>query len=139
MSLKIQNHNLAEIVKKKEEERKLFEDKNRKLLDRNNELAKQLTGQLIVQGARNLFWEMIIAEATKIRSYLNFIKDKEMVINAARQSCVAVIEALERKSADTARNTINFLNTLSEEELRIMGIKDMITMIIWARKVVGKH
>ena len=38
------NQKLAEIVKKKEEERKLFENKNKELLDRNDKFAKQLTG-----------------------------------------------------------------------------------------------
>ena len=40
---------------------------------------------------------------------------------------------------DTTNNTINFLNTLSEEDLRIMKIKDIITMITCARKVVEKN
>ena len=62
-----------------------------------------------------------------------------MVINAARQSCTAVKEALNKNPMDTTKNTINFLNTLSEEYLRTMGIKDKITVIAWARKVVGKH
>ena len=53
-------------------------------------LAKQLTRQLPVQGARHLLWDMIIAEETKIKIYLNFIKDKEMVINATRHSFLAV-------------------------------------------------
>ena len=62
-----------------------------------------------------------------------------MVINAAKQSCTTVKEALNRKSVDITINTTNFLNTLSEEELRKMSIKDRITVITWARKVVGKH
>ena len=70
MSLKSQNQNLVVIFKKKEEERKLFEDKNKELLDRNYKLAKQLTGQLPVQGDRNILCGMIIVEATKIRPYL---------------------------------------------------------------------
>ena len=62
-----------------------------------------------------------------------------MAINDARRSCTTVKEDLNRKPVDTARNTIHFLNTLSEEELRTMGIKDRIAVITWARKVVVKH
>ena len=43
------------------------------------------------------------------------------------------------KPADTTKNTINFLNTLSKEELRMMEIKDRMTSITWHRKGVGKH
>ena len=62
-----------------------------------------------------------------------------MVINATKQSCTTMKEALNRKLIDTTKNTINFLNTLSEEELRTMIINDRIAIITWARKVVGKH
>ena len=62
-----------------------------------------------------------------------------MVINAVRQSCLDVKEDLDIKPTYTIRNTINFLNTLSEEELRTMGIKDNIAVITWSRKGVGKH
>ena len=89
-----------------------------------------------MQGAIHLIWDMIIAKVVKIRPYLNYITEKEMVINAARQSCTTVKEALNKNTVDTTNNTTNFLNTLVEEDLRTMGIKDMIT---WARKVVGKH
>ena len=47
-----------------------------------------------------------------------------MVTNVERQICTVVKETLDRKPTDTARNTINFLNALSREELRKMGIKD---------------
>ena len=92
-----------------------------------------------VPSARHLLWDMIIIEETKLRSYLNYIKNKYMIINVARKSCITIKETLDRKPTDTARNTINFLNTLSKEDLRTMGIKDMIIVITWAKKVIGKH
>ena len=62
-----------------------------------------------------------------------------MVINVAIQSCTAVKEALNKNPVDTTKKIINFLNTMSEEDLKTMGIKVEITIITWARKVVGKH
>ena len=138
-SLKTQNQKLAEIIKKREEERNIFENKNKELLDINGKLTKQLSGQFLVQGVKQILWDMIIAEATKLRCYPNYIKDKEMEINVARQSCTTVKETLDRKPIDTPRNTINLLNTLSKEELRTMRIKDIITVITWVRNVIGKH
>ena len=46
---------------------------------------------------------------------------------------------MDRKPTDRDRNTINFLNTLPEEELRTMAITDRITIITWVRNVIGKH
>ena len=99
---------------KKEEERKALENKNKELLDINEKLVKQLSGQIPMQGARHLIQDMINAEAVKIRPYLNYIQEKEMVINAAKQSCTAVKEALNKNPVDTDKNTINFLNNLFE-------------------------
>ena len=89
-------------------------------MDKNDKMVKQLSGQLPMQGARNLIWDMIIAEAIKGRPYFNYILEKEMDINGARQSCTAVKEALNKNPMDTTKNTINFLNTLSEEDSRTM-------------------
>ena len=44
MGLKNQNQNLVESVKKKEEERILFENKNKELLDMDDKLVKELSG-----------------------------------------------------------------------------------------------
>ena len=38
-NLKIENQKMAEIFRKKEEERKLFENKNKELLDMNDKLT----------------------------------------------------------------------------------------------------
>ena len=48
-------------------------------------------------------------------------------------------ETLDKKLAYTTHNTINFLNTLSEEELKTLGIKEMIVIITWGRNIIGKH
>ena len=62
-----------------------------------------------------------------------------MVISLARKSCTVVKESLNRKAADTTHNIINFINSLSKEELKTMGIKDMIAVITWEKNSIGKH
>ena len=62
-----------------------------------------------------------------------------MVINTARQSCTTMKESLNKKIVETTKNIINFLNTLSEEDLRTMEIKEKIIVVTWSRKVVGKR
>ena len=51
----------------------------------------------------------------------------------------AVRERLDKKPIDYAKNTIEFLNELTEDELKTANIKDIISIITWARKVVNKH
>ena len=41
--LKIENQRMAEIVKKKEEEKLFFENKRKELLDKNEKLAKKFS------------------------------------------------------------------------------------------------
>ena len=82
-----------------------------------------------MQEGRHLIWDMTIIEVTKMRPYLNFIKDKETVINIARQIWEVMKENLYKTSLETTENTINFLNTLSKEELKKIGRKDRFSVI----------
>ena len=90
-----------------------MENKCKDLLDKNDKLMKPLTGKLFVQVSKHMIWDMIIAEARKLRPYLNYILDKEIVTHADKQSCMAVKEVLNKKPIDTANNTVSFLNGLS--------------------------
>ena len=52
--LKNQNKNLEDIDGKRELERKKLEDKCNELVDKNNKLTKQVTGQSTLPGANHL-------------------------------------------------------------------------------------
>ena len=40
---------------------------------------------------------------------------------------------------EVAQNAINFLSTLSEDQVRRFDIRDKVVIISWARKVIGKY
>ena len=40
---------------------------------------------------------------------------------------------------EVAQNAINFLSTLSEDQVRRFGIQNRVVIISWARKVIGKY
>ena len=68
---------------KREEERKTWEAKSQawegkyqELQTKNDKLTKQVTGQELVQGAKHIIWDSIIAEVDKFRPYLYYILDK---------------------------------------------------------------
>ena len=48
-------------------------------------------------------------------------------------------ERLNTKPVDYANNAINFLNGLSEDDLKKENIKDRISIMTWDRKVVNKY
>ena len=50
---------------------------------------------------------MIIDEATKIKTYLDYILDKEIVMPEAKQGVVSVREVLNKNPIDTTNNTIS--------------------------------
>ena len=60
-------------------------------------------------------------------------------MQAARQSVTTVKEVLNKNPIDTAKNTVNFLNDLTMDDLKEVRIKDIILVITWERKVVGMH
>ena len=60
------------------------------MLEKNEKLVEKFLGQLLVQGARDILSYLIITKDTKMRPYLNFIKDKEVVISMERKSCTTI-------------------------------------------------
>ena len=79
-----ENKILAEVIKKKEEDRIFFENKNKELLYKNEKMADKVLGKLLVQGDKHFTLDMIITKDIKISPYLNFIKDKEVVISVEK-------------------------------------------------------
>ena len=48
-------------------------------------------------------------------------------------------EILNKNPIDYAKNAIDILNGLTEDDLKTANIKDKISIIIWARNVVNEH
>ena len=117
-SLKNQNKNLEDIDGKREKERKTLENKCKELVEKNNKLEKHVTGRTSLQGDKHLIWDVLITEAAKLMPYLDFILDKEIDRQAARQNVLIVKKVLNKKYIDTTDNAINFLNSLTEEKIR---------------------
>ena len=100
---------------------------------------KQVTGQSSVQGAKHIIWDSIIPEAGNLRPYLDYVLDKEAMIQSSRQIMIAAKEKLNKNPIDYAKNAINFLNGWTKDDLKNENIKDKISIITWARKVVNKY
>ena len=71
--------------------------------------------------------------------YLDYILDKEIVMQATRQSVMVVKQVLNKKYRDTTDNAISFLNSLIEEDIRKENIKYRILTITWETKVMRKY
>ena len=84
LGLKNQNKNLESLDLKREQERKAWEAKFQELQSKNNKLMKQVTGQSSVQGEKHIIWDALISEATKLRPYLDYILDKEVIIQLGK-------------------------------------------------------
>ena len=55
-----------------------------------------------------MIWDVLICEETKLRPYMNYILDKEIVIQSSKKSVTVVKERLKKKPIDYAKNTIDF-------------------------------
>ena len=91
------------------------------------------------QGARHMIWDEIIKEANKFKPYLDYIADQESTLKVAKQNILTVKQGLNKKPTEVAQNAINFLITLSEDQVRRFDIQDKVVVVSWARKVVGKY
>ena len=62
-----------------------------------------------------------------------------MVIHSSRKITEVAREKLNKNPVGYVNNAINFLNGLSEDDLKKEKIKDRISIMTWARKVVNKY
>ena len=92
-----------------------------------------------MQWDKHIIWDALISKGTKLRPYLDYILDKEIVIQSAKLSVETLKERLNKNPIETANNTIKFLNVLTEDKLKATNIKDRISIITWERKVVSKN
>jgi len=92
-----------------------------------------------LQGDKHIIWDSIAVEASKLRVYLNFINDKDIIDITARSRCTVVNETLAKKPSEWAQNAINLLNSIPTIDLQTIGVKDKTTLIIWTRRVIAKH
>ena len=54
-------------------------------------------GKLALQGARNLIWDQIIAEADKFIPYIYFIMDQEKAIIEAKKKVSTVLGEVQKR------------------------------------------
>jgi hypothetical protein len=90
-------------------------------------------------GGKYIIWDSIDFEASKIKVYLNFINDKDIIAITARSRCTVVNETLAKKPSEWAQNAINLLNSIPIVDLQTIGVKDKTTLIIWTKRVIAKH
>ena len=49
-----------------------------------------MTGHTTLQGGKHLIWDVLITEESKLRTYSDFILNKEIVTQAAQQNIMMV-------------------------------------------------
>ena len=123
----------------KEEIRNKLEDRCKELEDENNKLTKHASGQATLQGAKHLIRDMIIPEETKLRTYLDFIHNKESATQEAKNHIQITKMDLNKRPMDAAEVAINFLNSLTKEDIRWGNFQDIILVITWAKILVHRH
>ena len=94
---------------------------------------------MALQGARHMIWDKIILKANKFSSYLDYIADQESALKAAKLNILIVKQELNKNPMEVAQNAINFLSTLSEDQVKSFDIQGIVVVISWARKVIGKY
>jgi ADP-heptose:LPS heptosyltransferase len=138
-SLKEVIEKLQQEMKMKEEKMAQFQKENQDLQERVNKLKTRLKGKVLLQGDKHVIWDVIVVEATWFRVYLNFINDKDNMDITAQSRCTIVNETLVKKPSEWAQNAIDLLNSVPTTDLQTIGVKDIIALIIWARRIITNH
>ena len=102
---------------------RIIEGKNKTLNDKIqlqkkfNELKERSIEKAPLQGSKHLIWDTVSMEITKFRHYLNFIDDQSALVNLATQRQKLANETMEKKPLNIAQNALNFLNSLTYQNL----------------------
>ena len=99
------------------------------MIDQNAKLNKQVVGQMALQGTRHMIWDEIIKEASRFRLYLDYVADQENALISDRKNVVVVKQALNKKPMQIAQNVVDFLSTLSEDQIKRIGILDKVVVV----------
>ena len=118
--LKKENFKLKQELLQITEEKNKISSEKKQLQKKVNELNEKLIGRTPLQGAKHLIWDTLAIEITKFKPYLNYVSDKNVIVDMAFQQCKVVNENLDKKPLDTSHNSINFLNTLIYEDMQKM-------------------
>ena len=60
-------------------------------------------------------------------------------MKVARHNILILKQELNKNPIEVAQNDINFLSTLSKDQVKRFDIQDRVVVISWARKVIGKY
>ena len=104
-----------------------------------DDIKYKLRGKLPLVGAKHIIWDFIIEMSRIVIPYLNMMEDKTTLFKKALHKCVVANETMTKRTSETAQNAINFLNSTNNEQLRALGVKDRINVMLWARKIIYKH
>jgi hypothetical protein len=104
-----------------------------------NKLNSRMRGKGLLKGDKHIIWDSIYVEATKFRSYLNLVSDKDNIKITAKHRCTVVNEALSKNPSEWAQNSINLLNSFPPANLQTIGVKHMTALIIWDKRIITKH
>lgn len=67
------------------------------------------------------------------------MEDKVVLAGRALHKRTMVDETTSKRSGEVDENVINILNTISNEQVKTLGVKDMTITIIHARRIITKH
>ena len=46
---------------------------------------------------------------------------------------------MENKPLNTTQNALNFLNSITYQNLQEIGIEDIVAIVLWSKKFINKH
>lgn len=137
----------------KDGEIKALKGKNRKLQQENRNLQKEkkdlenkvskqkekLKGKLQLQGTKHMIWDQILVEVTKMWELLNVVEDKRVLVRNALVKHETTNELMQRRPAERAQNTVNFLSNISNHHLVNLKVQDRLGIIMRAKKFIEMH
>ena len=124
--------------KLQQENKNLQKDKK----DLENKVFKQkekLKGKLQLQGAKHMIWDQILIEVTKMWELLNVVEDRIVLVRNDLVKHETSNELMQRRPAEKAQKTVNFLSNISNQHLITLKVQDRLGIVRRAKNFRGMH
>jgi len=73
------------------------------------------------------------------RPFLDMLEDKETLYCKAVHKCVFINETMAKNTPYIAQNALSLLNTTTNDQLKTLGVKDKITVMMSYKGDVQSH
>lgn len=97
-----------------------------------------LNGKVPLQDAKNIIWDQIVEEVSKMWDYIKVMEKKRNIAIPSLAKYEVAKETMQQRPSKRAQHSINFLSFSLDETLKVIGVSNRYGIMGRARRFIQK-